>query len=133
MIPTFVHFASILPFFSPAFSRTGVILIRTVYREYLLSRDHSVIFYHIALSMQTCHMLMAEPSTYDMFAFLKKNGYVDGWAVNIWHVFLLFSNKRNKKLSYVDGWAVNISVLFQKWKHVICWRLSHQHMTCLLS
>ena len=39
---------------------------------------HSVIFYHIALSMQTCHMLMAEPSTdmltaqpitYDMFLF----------------------------------------------------------------
>ena len=44
---------------------------------------HSVIFYHIALSMKTCHMLMAEPSTYDMFAFLKKNGYVDGSAVNL--------------------------------------------------
>ena len=39
---------------------------------------HSVLFYHIALSMKTCHMLMAEPSTYDMFAFFKKNGYVDG-------------------------------------------------------
>ena len=39
---------------------------------------HSVIFYNIALSIQTCHMLMAEPSTYDMFALLKKNGYVDG-------------------------------------------------------
>jgi hypothetical protein len=26
---------------------------------------------------------MAEPSTYDMFALLKKNGYVDGSAVNI--------------------------------------------------
>ena len=36
---------------------------------------HSVIFYHIALSKQTCHMLMVEPSTYDMFAFLKKNDY----------------------------------------------------------
>ena len=30
------------------------------------------------LSIQTCHMLMAEPSTYDMFVLLKKNGYVDG-------------------------------------------------------
>ena len=40
-------------------------------------------------------MLMAEPSTYDIFAFKKKNGYV----------FLLVSNKINKKLSYVDGSA----------------------------
>ena len=52
-------------------------------------------------------MLMAEPSTYDMFAFLKKNGYVfvskyaninwtnvDGSAVNIQQVL---------KLSYVDS------------------------------
>jgi hypothetical protein len=30
---------------------------------------------------------MAGPSTYGMFSFLKKNGYVDGPAVNKWHVF----------------------------------------------
>ena len=40
--------------------------------------SHSVLFYHIALSIKTCHMLMADLSTYDMFAFLKENGYVDG-------------------------------------------------------
>jgi hypothetical protein len=50
---------------------------------YIQKSLHSVIFYHIALSIQTCHMLMAEPSAYDMFALLKKNGYVDGCAVNI--------------------------------------------------
>ena len=33
---------------------------------------HSVIFYQIALSIQTCHMLMAEPSTYDMFTLFEK-------------------------------------------------------------
>ena len=26
---------------------------------------HSVFFYHIALSIKTCHLLMAEPSTFD--------------------------------------------------------------------
>ena len=30
------------------------------------------------MKIQTSHMLMAQPSTYDMFALLKKNGYVDG-------------------------------------------------------
>ena len=84
--------------------------------------------------------------------FLKKNGYVDGWAVNIWHVFIQVSKKRNKNishvdgsavniwqlsnLSYVDGWAINIWLvyIFISWntnilkqKHVICWRLSRQH------
>ena len=63
---------------------------------------HSVLFYHIALSKQTCCMLMAEESTYDMFAFKKKNGYVDGWAVT----YNMFAFK--KKNGYVDGWAVNI-------------------------
>ena len=53
-------------------------------------------------------MLMVEPSTYDMFAFLKMNGYVDGSAVNISHVFKLVSKMRNEKLSYVDGSSVNI-------------------------
>ena len=79
-----------------------------------LNPIHSVVFYHIALSIQTCHMLMAEPSTYDMFALLKKNGYVDGWAVNIWHVFV-------SKHFYFKIW---------KYKLVICWWLSRQHMTC---
>ena len=32
----------------------------------------SILFYHIAQSIKTCHMLMAKPSTYDMFALLKK-------------------------------------------------------------
>ena len=84
--------------------------------------------------------------------FLKKNGYVDGWAVNIWHVFIQVSKKRNKNIShvdgsavniwqlsnisYVDGWAINIWLvyIFISWntnilkqKHVICWRLSRQH------
>ena len=54
---------------------------------------HSVIFYHIALSIQTCHMLMAEPSICNMFALLKKNGYVDGSASTydmflFWNIFI---------------------------------------------
>ena len=40
---------------------------------------HSVIFNHIALLIKTCHMLMAEPTAYDMFVFLKKNRYVFCW------------------------------------------------------
>jgi hypothetical protein len=48
-----------------------------------MHKIHSVIFYRIALSKQTCHMLMDEPSTYDMLAILKKNRYVDGSTVNI--------------------------------------------------
>ena len=45
---------------------------------YNFNSVHSVLFYQIALSIKRCHMLMAELSTYDMFAFLKKNGHVDG-------------------------------------------------------
>ena len=65
---------------------------------------------------------MAEPSTKDMFAFLKnlyvfildsnkrnKNlSYVEGWAINIWQ--LLIALLRNQHMSYVDGSAVNTSV-----------------------
>ena len=72
---------------------------------------------------------------------------VDGWAVDIWHVFVskylnfkiwkyklvicFISLIRNqlKNMSYVDRSSVNIFVLFQKCKHVICWRLRCQHMT----
>ena len=36
--------------------------------EYIIQ---SVLSSHIALSIKTCHMVMAEPSTDDMFAFLK--------------------------------------------------------------
>ena len=100
-----------------------------------------------------CYILIAELSTYDMFVFLKKNGYFASWALKIWHVFLLVSDKRNKKLSYVDGsavniwqlsnlsyvdgWAINIWLVYififwnlntLKQKHVICWRLSRQHI-----
>ena len=60
--------------------------------------------------------------------------YVEGSAVNIWQVWkVLYVDiyviwNQQKNMSYVDGSAVNISVLFQKCKHVICWRLSHQHI-----
>ena len=47
-------------------------------------------------------MLMAEPSTYDMFALLKKNNYVDG-EPSTYAMFALL-----KKNGYVDGSAVNI-------------------------
>ena len=33
---------------------------------------HSVFFYHIGISIQTCRLLMDELSTYDMFAISKK-------------------------------------------------------------
>ena len=96
------------------------------------NKKHSVIFYHIALSIQTCHMLMAEPSTYDMFVLLKKNGYVDGWAVNIWHVFV-------SKYLYFKMWKYKLVICWwlsrqhkTSLKVVICWRLSHQHMTTYL-
>ena len=61
----------------------------------------SILFYHIAQSIKTCHMLMAKPSTYDMFAFLK----------NL-YVFMLDNNKRNRNLSYVEGWAINIWLVY---------------------
>ena len=65
-------------------------------------------FFTIYLYRSKHVICWAEPSTYDMFAFLKKNSYVDGSTVNIWHVFMLVSEKINKMLSYVDGSAVNI-------------------------
>ena len=105
--------------------------------EPFLNSLHSVLFYHIAPSIKTCHMSMAELSTYNRFAFLKKNRYIDGSVINIWQ----FSN-----LLYVDVWAINIWLvrIFIFWnlntlkqkhvsrqqKYVICWGLNHQHMTC---
>jgi hypothetical protein len=49
----------------------------------------------------------------DMLEFFKKNSYVDGWAINIWHVFI----------------STNLNVKIWKYKLVICWWLSRQHMT----
>ena len=73
---------------------------------------------------------MAEPSTYDMFALLKKNSYVDGWAVNIWPVFAskYFYFKIGKYRLVICWWLSRQHTT--SLKVVICWRLSHQHMIC---
>ena len=87
-------FSSILPFYWGKHTSGSLLLGQFLVSRHTFSptfskcnldvKDHSVLFYHIALSIKTCHMLMAE---HDRFVFLKKNGYVDGWAINIWHVF----------------------------------------------
>ena len=54
------------------------------------------------------HMFMAEPSTYDMFAFSKKNEYVDGWAINIWlheyekQIFTLVYSPESAAMTCID-------------------------------
>ena len=62
-------------------------------------------------------MLMAEPSTYVMFAFLKKNGYVFWWILrremNSCHMLMAQPSTYDmfaflEKNGYVDGSAVNI-------------------------
>ena len=45
----------------------------TLFSNCLLHTGSTTLY---ALSKQTCHMLIAVPSIYDMFAFLKKNGHM---------------------------------------------------------
>ena len=78
-------------------------------------------------------MLMAESSTYVMFAFLKKNRYIDGWAVNIWHVFVSkYINFKIWKYKLVVCWWLSSASYFSYYKpienDVICWQLSRQHI-----
>ena len=92
---------------------------------------HSVIFHHIALSIQTCHMLMAEPSTYDMFALFEKERLC--WRLSrqhmtcfcfkiflfqdmkIWTSHMLMAQPSTyNKFERCHGSAINISILFYK-------------------
>ena len=56
-----------------------------------LSHQHmTILYFHILkfkyFETKTCHMLTAQPSTYQFFFLNANMSYVDGSAINIWHV-----------------------------------------------